>query len=708
MTQVELRAISKRYLGAALPAVDQLSLHIPTGRIVALLGASGSGKTTLLKIIAGLLPPSQGDVLFDGLSVLSVPTEQRGAVMVFQNHLLFPHMTIEQNIAFGLKMRRLDRAIIRRRVAEMLEVIQLPDVRQRKPNQLSGGQQQRVALARALIIEPRLLLLDEPLSNLDTSLRDEMRELIRRVQHQFGITTIVVTHDQQDAVVLADKIALMRAGQLQQFATPDELFNCPSSESVARFFGGVNFLPGHAAGTIAQTAVGAFRTQSNLTSGAVVLTIRPEQIQWCAAQPFNTVKGVVQDHQFMGTHHRYRVRLTESEFMLTNSCRYSPSRGRRSSDTLPPAREYLADGERLNAMLWDCVVIGAGQAGLATGHFLKKAGLRFVLLERDEQVGGSWQHYYQSLKLFSPARYASLPGLRFPGDPNHYPTRDAVISYLQAYANRFNLPIHLNTRVEVIAQTANGFELQTERGVYQAKSLVSASGPFNIPYIPALPGSGEFKGTTLHAYQYVEPTRYAGQKVIVVGAGESAIQIARELATVAEVTLATRRTLRFVPQHIFGLDIHVFLHGTGYDRLPLGLWKQLQGTQYIIDVGSYRTALAAGKPWQRQMFVRFTEGGVVWADGEIEATDTVIFATGYRPGLSYLEHLPGALDEDGNPCHRGGVSTQVPGLFYVGLFGQRSHASATLRGVGADANSIVKRISRSLSRNCVDPRRKLR
>ncbi len=359
-------------------------------------------------------------------------------------------------------------------------------------------------------------------------------------------------------------------------------------------------------------------------------------------------------------------------------------------------------------MLWDCVVIGAGQAGLATGYFLKKAGLGFVLLESDKEVGGSWQHYYESLKLFSPARYASLPGLRFPGDPNHYPTRVEVITYLQTYAEHFDLPIHLNTRVEGIAQTADGFELQTKRGDYRAKSLISASGPYNTPYIPPQPGSGAFKGTTLHAYQYGEPTPFVGQKVVVVGAGESAIQIALELANVAQVTLATRRVPQFMPQHILGLDIHVFLHGTGFDTLPLGLWKQLQGTQRIIDVAAYRAALAAGKPRQRQMFIRFSEGGVVWADGEVEAVDTVIFATGYRPGLRYLEHLPGALDEDGNPCHRGGVSTQVPGLFYVGLFGQRSHASATLRGVGADANSIVNRVSRSLGSASLDSPHELR
>ncbi len=312
MTLVELKQISKRYPGEPTPAVDQLSLTIPSGSIVALLGMSGSGKTTLLKIIAGLLEPSAGDVCFDGVSVLHLPTERRGAIMVFQNHLLFPHMTVEQNIGFGLKMQGIQRAIIAERVAEMLTLIQLPELAKRKPAQLSGGQQQRVALARALIVEPRLLLLDEPLSNLDANLRDEMRELILRVQRHFGITTLVVTHDQQDAVLLADHIALLRGGQLQQFGTPDALFYRPVDEQVARFFGGVNFLPGEIDQQGIRTAIGTFSAPVNGMSGRVVLTIRPEQIQFCAQHTdVNTVMGLVEHCQFMGTYYRHAVRVAQ-------------------------------------------------------------------------------------------------------------------------------------------------------------------------------------------------------------------------------------------------------------------------------------------------------------------------------------------------------------------------------------------------------------
>ena len=315
MTQVSLRHIHKQYAASLTPAVNRLSLDIPSGKITALLGASGSGKTTLLKIIAGLLPVIDGDVLFDGRSVLSIPTEQRGAVMVFQNHLLFPHMTIEQNIGFGLKMRGVNAALIRERVAEMLALIQLPDVSKRRPHQLSGGQQQRVALARALIIEPRVLLLDEPLSNLDAHLRDEMRDLIRQVQQKFQITTIIVTHDQQDAVVLADVIALMRDGEVQQFDSPDVLFNRPINEQVARFFGGVNFLTCASDGCIALTEVGPFEISSQMPAQRALLTIRPEHIHIVEASS-NTLQGVIEAQQFMGTYYRVAVCVPESSVKM--------------------------------------------------------------------------------------------------------------------------------------------------------------------------------------------------------------------------------------------------------------------------------------------------------------------------------------------------------------------------------------------------------
>ena len=322
MTHVELDALVKRYVGARHLAVNRLSLDIEPGRIVALLGPSGCGKTTTLKMIAGLLTPTAGDVRFDGESVLAVPAEKRSAVMVFQDHLLFPYMNVEENIGFGLRMRGVDRNAIRHKVMEMLELVRLPDIARRRPKQLSGGQQQRVALARALITEPRVLLLDEPLSSLDAHLRDEMRDLVLRVQRKFSITTVMVTHDQQDALLLADRIALMFDGVLQQYAPPAEFYRHPISERVARFFGGTNFLPGTWTGDMAKTPVGDFYVDLpdgvSIAPGPVRLTIRPEQIQLGADARPNSCLGRMRECIYVGTHTRCMIRLDEHEIEATS------------------------------------------------------------------------------------------------------------------------------------------------------------------------------------------------------------------------------------------------------------------------------------------------------------------------------------------------------------------------------------------------------
>lgn len=346
-------------------------------------------------------------------------------------------------------------------------------------------------------------------------------------------------------------------------------------------------------------------------------------------------------------------------------------------------------------MIYDCIVIGAGQSGLAAGYYLRQTGLQFIILDQNLALGGSWQHYYKSLKLFSPARYAALPGMPFPGSPDHYPLRDEVIAYLQTYAQHFKLPLLMNEHVKDVNQSADYFIVQTSVGEYHAKAIIASTGAFNTPYIPTLPDIDAFRGHILHAFNYIDSQAYHDQHVLIIGAGESAIQIAFDLAPVARVTLASRQPIRFQAQHFLGLDIHIFLHGTGYDTIPIGLWKRLTGSNRIIENSPYRAALASGNPKERRMFMRFSEHGVIWKDGQEELVDTVIFATGYRPGLDYLRSL-GALDADGNPCHRGGISQYVPGLFYLGLFGQRSHASATLRGVGKDARYIVARLQKYL------------
>ncbi|MCA9865155.1 MAG: ABC transporter ATP-binding protein [Anaerolineae bacterium] len=308
MTQVTLHNLSKTY-DRHHPAVVDVCLDIPCGRITALLGPSGCGKTTLLKMIAGLLPPSGGDVCFDGQSVLHVPAERRGAVMVFQNHLLFPTLSVFDNVAFGLKMRGEPRTVIGDRVAAMLDLVKLSGYEGRRPHQLSGGQRQRVALARALVIEPKVLLLDEPLSNLDAHLRIEMRDLIYGLQRQLGITTVVVTHDQEEAVILADQIALIFDGALHQAGAPGDFYERPNTQAIARFFGGANFIPGHKSGAYVDTTLGPFRHRgSRLPDGPVLATIRPENIRLVAdGEADNTVGGTVVSRVYAGTHTRLRL-----------------------------------------------------------------------------------------------------------------------------------------------------------------------------------------------------------------------------------------------------------------------------------------------------------------------------------------------------------------------------------------------------------------
>ncbi len=313
MTQVTLTGLTKIFDQKNPPAVDQLDLEIESGKLTALLGPSGCGKTTTMKMIAGLLRPTSGDISFDGDSILSIKPEERGAVMVFQNYLLFPYMTIADNIGFGLKMRKVSKKEIRSRVQDMLDLVQLPGFEERKPNQLSGGQQQRIALARALIVEPNVLLLDEPLSNLDAHLRDEMRVLIRRIQTEMGITTVFVTHDQEEAVVLADKVALLFDGRLQQFDGPDSFYETPRTAEIATFFGGTNFIAGEYRNGVITTEIGAFTApHSAVGDGPAVLSIRPEAVELGVGGD-NSVSGTVLSHVYAGRYARFQVKIGDIE-----------------------------------------------------------------------------------------------------------------------------------------------------------------------------------------------------------------------------------------------------------------------------------------------------------------------------------------------------------------------------------------------------------
>jgi putative spermidine/putrescine transport system ATP-binding protein len=288
-TGLTLSGISHRYAGQL--AVADVNLEVKPGEMIALLGPSGCGKTTLLRIVAGLMRQSEGNVVIGEKIVDALPTNERGAGIVFQNYALFPHMTVAANVGYGLRAAGVEKAKIAETVARMLALVKLEAMAQRYPRQLSGGQQQRVALARTLAVSPKLLLLDEPFGALDKNLRLDMQIEVKRLQRELGITTLMVTHDQEEALSMADRIAVMSRGKVEQFGTPEEVYDAPESLFVAGFVGTTNLLPGTlvtdgpdpvvelaAGGAI---AVPVARPCSS--PGPVVLSVRPEHLRFAAA-----------------------------------------------------------------------------------------------------------------------------------------------------------------------------------------------------------------------------------------------------------------------------------------------------------------------------------------------------------------------------------------------------------------------------------------
>lgn len=315
MTNLTLNNLTLSYDGDNEFAVNDLCLKIASGELVTLLGPSGCGKTSTLKMIAGLIQPDSGDIRFDERSVLKVLPEKRKAAMVFQNHLLFPYMNVRQNIAFGLKMQRMARSDRDARVDEIMQRVHLHQLGERKPHQISGGQRQRAALARALVTEPDLLLLDEPLSSLDVHLRDDMRQLILELQRQSGTTTIMVTHDQHEALLVSDKIALMLEGSLRQYDTPERMFDQPADEVCARFFGTKNFIHGTVEGNLLNCALGTLKLPAIANTGSKttsqrVATFRSENLQLNpSADHPNRFKVLIDSINFLGTHREFGAQL---------------------------------------------------------------------------------------------------------------------------------------------------------------------------------------------------------------------------------------------------------------------------------------------------------------------------------------------------------------------------------------------------------------
>jgi putative spermidine/putrescine transport system ATP-binding protein len=317
---LELAAIRKIYDETV--AVDGVSLTLGQGEFLTLLGPSGSGKTTTLMMVAGLVTPSAGVMLLDGKPLGPLPPYRRNIGLVFQNYALFPHLTVAGNIAFPLEMRGLGRAEIRARIARVLALVGLPGYEERYPDQLSGGQQQRIALARAIVFEPRLLLMDEPLGALDKKLREQMQLEIMRLHKELGISVVYVTHDQDEALVMSDRIAVFNHGRIEQLGSPEELYERPASRFVAGFIGESNFFPGIVTelvdGFCALAAGNArlrARSESRLAPGQQgVVAVRPERIRLAAREPIepgsdNCLVGRVCNVVYLGRSRTYAVRL---------------------------------------------------------------------------------------------------------------------------------------------------------------------------------------------------------------------------------------------------------------------------------------------------------------------------------------------------------------------------------------------------------------
>jgi iron(III) transport system ATP-binding protein len=322
LSRLKLTGVSKRY-GDFL-AVDGIDLELQSGEFVSLLGPSGCGKTTTLRMIAGFVDPTLGTIEMDGQILSSpagsLPPDRRQMSMIFQSYAIWPNMTVEQNVAFGLELRKIAKAEVKRRVGEMLEIVQMNHLADRYPAELSGGQQQRVALARAIVIRPSVLLLDEPLSNLDATLREEMRFEIRRLHDEFHVTTVYVTHDQAEAMVTSDRIAVMNQGRIEQVDYPRALYDKPKTRFVAGFIGRTNFIEGSSNGH--QISFDGFALPRSAfergvpSQGKAMFSVRPHSMKLSQAPPIgrdgcNPVGVVVLERAFLGEHWDYVVRPRE-------------------------------------------------------------------------------------------------------------------------------------------------------------------------------------------------------------------------------------------------------------------------------------------------------------------------------------------------------------------------------------------------------------
>jgi putrescine transport system ATP-binding protein len=334
---IELQSLSKHFDNFA--AVDDVSLKIYRGELFTILGGSGCGKSTLLRMLAGFEEPSSGRILIDGSDITATPAYERPVNMMFQSYAVFPHMTVEQNVAYGLKKEKMPKDQVAQRVQEMLKMVQLSDFAKRKPNQLSGGQSQRVALARALIKRPKVLLLDEPLAALDKKLREQTQFELMNLQDQLGITFVVVTHDQEEAMTLATRIAVMNAGKFVQIGTPSEIYEFPQNRFIADFFGQINAFEatvltsdGEHLSVRLENSDSEIHTRHNqrLEPGTrCTIGVRPEKLLISTEAPsregYTVTRGVVEDLAYYGNRSLYRVRSQDGHVIQVSAQNYQRS-----------------------------------------------------------------------------------------------------------------------------------------------------------------------------------------------------------------------------------------------------------------------------------------------------------------------------------------------------------------------------------------------
>ncbi|MDT8343528.1 MAG: ABC transporter ATP-binding protein [Thermohalobaculum sp.] len=349
MARLELETLTKRY--GDFHATRDVTLDVEEGEFLVMLGPSGCGKTTTLRMIAGFVEPSSGSVRLGGRDITRLPPWRRNTGLVFQSYALFPHMTVNQNVAFALEMRRMPAAEIGTRVAEALRLVRLGHLGDRLPRQLSGGQQQRVALARALVFHPDILLLDEPLSNLDAKLREEVRVEIRNLQRELGITTVMVTHDQEEALTIADRLVVMNEGRVRQIGTQRDLYERPADRFVAGFVGRGSFLEGTSDGQ------GRFRTAGGLEiacapveAGPAVLGLRPERVGIASEGAENGFEAVVEFVSYLGGLVDLHCRLTDSDRVIAQMVNTGggdlPKVGDRIRIGWPAAAAFVFSGEK--------------------------------------------------------------------------------------------------------------------------------------------------------------------------------------------------------------------------------------------------------------------------------------------------------------------------------------------------------------------------